>query len=257
MTTPTVYSFGYWGWGTNTQQLVKLASTWEKEQGFKPPLWVDVRLQRQTRAPEFRGDAFAKATGPQNYRWMRGLGNAVIADANATGIKIKDPKQADELLDLILECHSKGQRVVYFCACELACVGGRMRCHRYAVGTLLLAAARRRKSPLTVVEWPGGEPTSREVTLDDRAISKLKGYQFRTSLLPRAVPTLMPQGSVIHFRGDTTEVIACLQTPILTRGEWAHRMFIFDGPRESYSQSQIDRFMQKHRKGYGLLPRTV
>ena len=44
--TPTVYTFGYWGWGTNTERLVKLAAEWEEKAGRHEPLWVDIRWSR-------------------------------------------------------------------------------------------------------------------------------------------------------------------------------------------------------------------
>ena len=37
-----------------------------------------------------------------------------------------------------------------------------MKCHRFVVATLLLEAARARKTRLTVVEWPGGSPEYRQ-----------------------------------------------------------------------------------------------
>ena len=47
---PVAYTFGYWGWGTNTERLVKLAAEWEEKAGRPAPLWVDIRWSRSVRA---------------------------------------------------------------------------------------------------------------------------------------------------------------------------------------------------------------
>ena len=46
----TLFSWGYWGWGNATEQLVESADLAEKKRGFKPPVFVDIRRERQGRA---------------------------------------------------------------------------------------------------------------------------------------------------------------------------------------------------------------
>ncbi len=253
----TVLSFGYWGWGTNTKQLVKLASEWEEQHGFAPPMWVDVRLQRQARAPEFRGDRFAEATGAANYVWMGGLGNAEVADPQGNGIRIAKPKQAEALLDIVLEKDEQGQKVVFFCACPLICEGGKPRCHRHEVGRLLLEAARRRGVELTVAEWPGGEPEVHEIPLDDRVIERWEAKQFPRKLVPRRVPLLAAQGTVFRFRGKEMELLTCLRTPILRGTNWSYRTTDFEWKRGRFSEKDIVRFKKTMAKEYGFTPRSV
>jgi hypothetical protein len=46
----TLFSWGYWGWGNATEQLVESANLAEKKRGLKPPVFVDIRRKRQGRA---------------------------------------------------------------------------------------------------------------------------------------------------------------------------------------------------------------
>jgi hypothetical protein len=57
----TLFSWGYWGWGNATEQLVESADLAEKKRGFKPPVFVDIRRKRQGRAKGFVGDAWRQA----------------------------------------------------------------------------------------------------------------------------------------------------------------------------------------------------
>lgn len=148
----TAFMFGYWGNGSATLQLVEAFDAAEKERGFEPPLWVDVRIRRSVRAAGFRDDAFARLLGDR-YVWMRDLGNNAVGTGRG-GVEIKNPAAADELLNHVVANPSR--RVIFFCACEEP-----SECHRYEVGRLLHRAAKNRGVELTVVEWPGGEPRDR------------------------------------------------------------------------------------------------
>src|SRR5262249_47202480 len=150
-------------------KLVAAFDAVEKKRGFNPPLFVDVRLKREVRAPGFHGDNFQKTLTKaetrrglaKNYMHMSGLGNVGILDKSR--IKIKNPKDAEKLLDEAIQAADQNRRVVFFCACEIPKSYHR-RCHRRDVAGLVLKAAKRRKVPVEIVEWPGGDPS--EVTLD-------------------------------------------------------------------------------------------
>jgi hypothetical protein len=70
----TLFTWGYYGWGNATPQLVKAVDTVEASRGFEPPIFVDIRLRRTVRARGFREKAFVKLLGPSRYRWMNSLG---------------------------------------------------------------------------------------------------------------------------------------------------------------------------------------
>lgn len=74
----TLFSFGYWGWGNATPQLVQAVDAAEDARGFQPPLFVDVRISRSVRAVGFRDHAFEQLVGKERYVWLRRLGNRNI-----------------------------------------------------------------------------------------------------------------------------------------------------------------------------------
>lgn len=59
-----LFSFGYWGSGNATRQLVRAIDVVEGSRGFEPPLFVDIRMRREGRAAGFVGEAFARFEGP-------------------------------------------------------------------------------------------------------------------------------------------------------------------------------------------------
>jgi hypothetical protein len=155
-----LFSWGYWGWGTSTPQLLQAVDAAEAARGFRPPLFVDIRYSRGVRAPGFRDGAFERRAGPGRYVWMSGLGNRAISTG---GMEIANPAAAGELLDLAAESARQGRRVLFFCACEFPRWQGRLNCHRDEVAGLVLKAARRRAVSVNVAEWPGGEPTAADL----------------------------------------------------------------------------------------------
>lgn len=175
-----VFMFGYKGWGNATAELIKAVDAVEKKRGFKPPLFVDIRIRRNVRAIGFRDDAFARLLGKNRYRWMRELGNRRVRQGRS-GIKIDRPDAAADLLQLAIDCASQRRRVIFFCSCEFPC-----KCHRTAVAELLLAEARKRRLALQVIEWPGGEPESLSIKVPDVSVPS-----DRTSRL------YLPKGSTL------------------------------------------------------------
>jgi hypothetical protein len=70
----SIFSFGYYGWGNHTPELVEAVDAVEADRGFEPPLFVDIRIRRSVRAVGFTGPAFERLLGPGRHRWMRSLG---------------------------------------------------------------------------------------------------------------------------------------------------------------------------------------
>jgi hypothetical protein len=149
MTIHEAFSFGYHGWGN---QLVQAIDTVEAAHGWKPPLFVDIRIQRSGRAKGFQRDRFARRVGADRYHWLRGLGNRSVRDKNIEAdIVIDEPIAVLELLSRIVRERNRRRRVIFFCHCEYP-----WSCHRHKVANLLLAAAKANGIRLNVSEWPGG-----------------------------------------------------------------------------------------------------
>jgi hypothetical protein len=158
-----LFSFGYYGWGNHTPQLVQAVDVVEQARGFLPPIWVDIRIRRSVRAKGFQGPAFEKLLGPERHRWMQELGNRRII-TRERGIEIAEPEAVQDLLGLAGEAAEKRRRLIFFCSCQWPCQEGEIACHRTEVAHLLLRAARERGLSVEVVEWPGGEPA--QINLD-------------------------------------------------------------------------------------------
>jgi hypothetical protein len=178
----TLFSFGYWGCGSATPALVEAVDAAEAERGFEPPLWVDIRISRSVRAAGFRDKAFEVLLGPR-YVWMSDLGNVSVLE-HKPGIRIKNPSAANELLDLALE--RRARRVIFFCSCEIP-----DGCHRHTVAALVIECAKARKLDVTVIEWPGGEPSS--IAIDVPLATLRKVGRGNQTTLP--LPTSMTIGA--------------------------------------------------------------
>lgn len=135
----TLLAWGYWGWGKATRKFVQAIDAFEKKEGFSPPIFVDIRLQRSARAPGFSGISFERFVGPTRYWWMPELGNANIA-THKDGIRIKDPFSARTLLTLAKHYQRQERRVIFFCACEEF-----RYCHRKQVASMVNKEAARRR----------------------------------------------------------------------------------------------------------------
>lgn len=194
----TLFSFGYWGCGSATRQLVKAIDAAEARRGFGPPLWVDIRLRRSVRAAGFRDREFEKHL-KSRYRWMPDLGNLQIEE-RGKGIKIKNPAAANELLDLALE--ARRRRVIFFCACEYP-----HRCHRRQVGKLLLKCAKQQKARISVVEWPGGDAEARTIDVSPGALRKIERDEPKSLPIPSSMTlaeaTSLPWGTIATLRAET------------------------------------------------------
>jgi hypothetical protein len=200
----TVFTWGYWGWGTAADRFVQAADAVEGSRGYEPPFFVDIRIRRSVRAPGFSGAAFENRVGARRHRWMKTLGNRCVPDGR-TGIRIDKPEAAEDLLDLAIDRARSRQRILFFCACEFPGQENAGECHRAAVATLVLAADRRRGVAVQIEEWPGGLPRDR-VDLTALAAHPIdlrrKSIVVRTST-PLAALAGLPWCSVGEVRPDT------------------------------------------------------
>lgn len=170
----TLFTWGYWGWGASTRsthKLVEAVDLAEKERGFKPPFFVDIRLRRSVRAKGFSGNAFAHVVGAGRHKWMPELGNRSIATGKSR-IEIDRPCYARELLQLAIECSRQQRRVLFFCACpDLET----KKCHRKRVADLVRREATRQGRRIEIVEWPGDKPTyNSTVKVTSAMLNKVK-----------------------------------------------------------------------------------
>ncbi|MEO6325681.1 MAG: hypothetical protein ABIT01_18500 [Thermoanaerobaculia bacterium] len=205
MSVPTLFSFGYWGWGSRTERLVEAMDAVETARGHLPPFFVDIRLQRSVRAVGFNGAAFEKLVGRERHLWLPKLGNESVR-TGAAGIVIAEPGAASDLLDLALERWKKKQDLVFFCACERPAT-----CHRGVVAKLLRAEAKRRGTEGNVVEWPGAAPRELELTLPPAAFRKLRTGAKSIPLppdFPLAEAGALGWGSIVRCIDASAELFA-------------------------------------------------
>jgi hypothetical protein len=154
------FTWGYWGWGSESKHFVRSVDWMEKMRGFLPPVFVDLRLTRGGRATDFKGCEFEKIVGNRRYVWMPRLGNKRIETKKGKRIQIADSTAAEDLLDLIIEKAERRRRILMFCACPQPMYCGRPVCHRAVVADLLLKIAKKRRLSLELSEWPGENPVS-------------------------------------------------------------------------------------------------
>ena len=204
----TIFTWGYYGWGNHTPQLVEAVDAVETSRGFQPPIFVDIRIRRNVRAKGFVGSAFEQLLGPNRHRWMRSLGNKFIQTRTGPDIQIAEPSAADELLDLALESAAHKQRVLFFCSCQWPRFDGEIACHRTTVAGLVLEAASQRGVGVEIVEWPGGEPGQIDLDVTPAIFAAVRKDRMTVPLGKQ--PTLsevaaLPWGSIatLHSNGET------------------------------------------------------
>ena len=154
----TMFSFGYFGWGNHARYLVQAIDEAERQRGFNPPYFVDIRYQRSVRARDFRGNTFAKFVGEDRYLWVPTLGNKRISSKRGPRIQIAEPAAVSALLEIAAQKAKENKRVVFFCSCDFAKVGGKTNCHRCTVAKLLILYAKKTGRKLCIEEWVGGKP---------------------------------------------------------------------------------------------------
>ena len=180
--TTTLFTWGYYGWGNHTPNLVEAVDAVETSRRFQPPFFVDTRIRRSVRATGFKGPALEKLLGDNRHRWMPSLGNRAIVTGTGPDIQIADPSAAEKLLDLSLDLARHKQRLIFFCSCQWPRADGGFACHRTEVASLVLQAARQRRIPVKVEEWPGGEPTEIELDVPPKDFNAIKKGRWTVPL---------------------------------------------------------------------------
>ena len=204
----TIFSWGYYGWGNHTPKLVKAIDAVETSRGYKPPIFVDIRIRRSVRAAGFTGPAFERLLGKDRHRWMPSLGNKFIVTRTGPPIQIAAPAAAHELLDLALESARHKQRLVFFCSCQWPKCDGKIACHRTTVAGLVLKAAKKRGISFEVGEWPGGGPKQLDLDVPPEIFAAVRKGRMTVPLGKRvdlADLTGLPWCSIasLHSGGET------------------------------------------------------
>lgn len=252
----TAYTWGYWGWGTQIEHFLEAAEVHEATAGFGPPAFADVRLQRTGRAPAFRGNALEDVVGKDRYRWFPGLGNSHIAD-HTSGINIANPSEAKALLDYIKEQATKNRRVLFYCACEHIEVDGHANCHRRIVADLLLAAAKKDKTRLEVVEWPGHPPVHVELTLDEVPRTFGANLRIGDEFPPEGIATL-PMGSEVElYDGEDLVAVFGSGPAKFKSGEWQLPVLLVPDSYDDADRQAFRKELDTYPAYFGCLARKV
>ena len=255
----TLFAWGYYGWGNHTPQLVKAVDAAETGRGFEPPVFVDIRIRRSVRAAGFTGAAFEKLLGPKRHRWIKALGNNFIQTRTGPTIQIAQPQAADELLDLAVESGKAKQRLLFFCSCQWPKSDGEIACHRCTVAALVLAAAKRRKVPVEVVEWPGGEPKRIELDVPTKDFRAVRGGRKSVPLSSSAELSevaALPWCSVATLRADGKTLHRIVGPTTRQGDDWV--LPVFDTTLDS--DAEVKDYMREAtnlRRAFGLDPAAV
>jgi len=219
----TAFTWGYWGWGTHAKDFVYNIDIAERARGWRPPLFVDIRIRRTGRAPDFMQNAFEKIVGQGRYRWMPKLGNLRVLQ-NKRGVEIADPDAAKDLLEHIRDANRQKRRVLFFCACETPGTAHSPTCHRVTVAGYVLKEARRRGVRLTIAEWPGKEPKVDQISASSQVVRNIARGASRIPL-PRLNPKdrqkffILPWCSRINVSSDDGAV-AVIAGPAKLGRDW-------------------------------------
>jgi hypothetical protein len=249
------FMWGYWGWGGSTRELVEAFDAAEAQRGYDPSVFVDVRIRREVRAVGFRGDAFEKLLGKGRHHWMDGLGNKAVIDGGP--MMLKDPRVVDDLLDLIVKNDRARRRVIFFCACEMPRNNGERWCHRDLIAELLADEARRRRLPLSVVEWPGGVPQRLIARFPTVAVRAALSDTAKSVPMPKEIPPAtgmsLPWGSYALV-GGRDGLVPLVRGPAIHRqGRWSlQRRW---RPPGGSNEPQWQRNILAAREAWGYEPR--
>jgi hypothetical protein len=252
----TLFTWGYYGWGNATPQLVEAVDAVEKSRGFEPPLFVDIRIRRTVRAKGFRGNAFEKLLGPSRHRWMKSLGNKFIQTRTGPNIQIADPSTADELLDVALDAAHHKQRLLFFCSCQWPRSDGESACHRTTVAGLVLEAAKKRDVPIEIVEWPGGEPRQIDLNVTPQVFAAVRKGRMTVPLGKQpdlAEVAGLPWCSVVTLHSDGHKLHRVVGPAIRQPDQWVLPVLYlaFD---PATNLTEYKKGAQKLREALGLEP---
>ena len=255
MTTTTIFTWGYHGWGNHTSQLVEAVDAVECSRGFEPPLFVDIRIRRTVRAKGFQGNAFEEPLGQDRHRWMKSLGNKFIQTRTGPTIQIAEPAAADELLDLAVDLDRRKQRLLFFCSCQWPRCDGEIACHRTTVAELVLKAAKKRGVPVEIVEWPGGKPRQIDLDVTPQVFASVRKGRMTVPLGER--PALaevagLPWCSIATLQAKGEKLHRIVGPAISQTTGWALPVFPFPDPVTGLNEYQKE--AEKLRVEWGLNP---
>jgi hypothetical protein len=245
----TLFSFGYWGWGNATSQLLRAIDAVERKRGFRPPVFFDIRCKRSVRAKGFSGDEFGRLLPRGRYRWSPRLGNVHIA-TKEKGTKIDDPFSSRILLQEALRYARENRRIIFFCACEFP-----RYCHRHVVANLLLKDAERTGHQIRITEWPGGAPIRTRVRVTASIYEGIRAGRVNVRLSNRSLPrdlVGLPWGSIVDvFSGK--EKVPIISGPAKYQNAWILR--IWDQHESKARGAKLRRTSQKWLNSKGI--RTI
>jgi hypothetical protein len=256
-----LFSWGYWGWGNATEQLIVATGIAERARGFEPPVFADCRIRRKVRAKGFLNDAFrellAKADSQScRYYWMDDLGNDAVAKGQE-GVVIKNEGAIECLLDLATEEAKQRRRVIFYCACEFPRLDGKLTCHRVTIADLLLNHARKNGPNLSVVEWPGGEPITTRLEVDRKLFSAVmhgrKSIPFEADRLQDFAG--MPWGSILSLASDdgkSTADVLVGPAKFTTFGDGYWYLPVIEPPDADTSRESLRERAAQWREAHGL-----
>jgi hypothetical protein len=252
----TIFTWGYYGWGSHTPQLVEAVDAVETSRGFDPPLFVDIRIRRNVRAMGFQSNRFGELLGESRHRWMKSLGNKSIVTREGPSIQIADPAAANDLLDLAIDSARRNQRLLFFCGCQWPRFEGKIACHRTTVADLVLEAARNRGEQIEVVEWPGGEPKQIELDVTPLLFAAIRKGRMTVPLGNQASLAEiagLPGCSIAMIRSDGEKLYRVVGPAISQKDGWALPvLFLFFDPAIGLSEYETE--ADKLRRAWGLTP---
>jgi|JI8StandDraft_1071087.scaffolds.fasta_scaffold00929_5 hypothetical protein len=254
--TLTIFSFGYWGWGTAVPEMVKMIDLVEKSRGYAPPMFVDIRMNHAVRAPGFNGNSFQKHLGEKRVLNFKDLGNKRIGQSRGPSIQINRPESADALLDIILERFQKKQRTIFFCSCLNPREGHSFHCHRYTVSALLFHYAKNRKMKPIIIEWPGGEPAVLDLAINEseyKSLSKFPktiSFPYFSSHLSRIDFLSLPLSSILRFRFEKKKPLLLLSDRLQWR-KIDYTLKVYPLSEEIINNTELLKLIHKEREYRG------
>jgi len=250
----TIFSWGYYGWGNHTPELIEAVDAVEKSRGFKPPIFVDIRIRRSVRAAGFNGPSFEKLLGTKRHVWMKSLGNNFIETREGPPIQIADPKSAKDLLRFAKTHALEKRRLIYFCSCQwLRCEG--KECHRAEVTRLLFKFAKEEGSSVELVEWPGGQSKRVPLKAAPEIFRAVRNGGKTIPLGKNADAKMLglPWCSVatLHSNGESFHRI--VGPAVRSKGQWC--LPVLDGCPEPIAEiAEFDKQAEMLRRDLGLEP---
>lgn len=205
MTRLQLFSWGFSGWGNATRQLVAAIDAAERQRGFTPPMFVDIRFKRSGRAAgsvtmSSRTSSAGAATVGCGFSGTR---------TSETGqrAEIESPSAVHQLIDLARDAADRGSRVIFFCAYE----SPTRTCHRHIVSARVRRVARHRGLQVQIQEWPGGSPSRSPVVVRVRpkVLTNVRRGAKRVPLDQKRVPvrwTGIPWGTIVVLRAGQEEL---------------------------------------------------